>query len=117
MGGLHQPVVALRPIWQLLAWTILYDYQFGQSPMIPIALFMGLAGGFTKLKLWTIVPAGVLWAVILVATGDPTINPLLRAVGGLLAGAINAAVGVIAALGVRVLGRELWGRLRRRPAS
>lgn len=51
---------------------------------------MGLAGGFTKLRWWSIIPAAVAWSIILAVT-------LIG--GGFIVGGLNGAVGVAAAQG------------------
>lgn len=82
--------------------------------MVPIALFMGLAGGFTKLRWWSIIPAAVAWAIILAVTGDPEVTPIARIAGGLLVGGLNGAVGVAAAQGGRAAWRDFLAFVGRR---
>lgn len=79
--------------------------------MVPIALFMGLAGGFTKLRWWSIPAAGGAWALILAFTGDTAVNPILRLLGGLAIGSINGAIGAAAAIAARSVIKDLRQRL------
>ncbi len=94
-----------------------------KQPMIPYLFFFGIAGGFTKLKWWTVAPAAALWGGILVYGGEPEINPVVLFGVGLLAGGLNAAVGVAITLGIRWVARKLWEALqplvanRRRPGD
>lgn len=85
--------------------------------MVPIALFMGLVGGFTKLRWWSVPAAGVAWALILAFTGDAAVNPVVRFFAGLAVGSINGAVGAAAAIAARSVFREVkerlgWSRVR-----
>lgn len=59
--------------------------------MIPIALFAGLAAGFTKIRWWIVPLAAVAWTLLLVFQSEASGLSLL---GGFVLAAANAAVGV-----------------------
>lgn len=58
--------------------------------MIPIALFAGLAAGFTKIRWWIVPLAAVAWTLLLVFQSEASGLSLL---GGFVLAAANAAVG------------------------
>jgi len=85
--------------------------------MIPTAILLGLIGGAVPRYRWWAVPiVGIVWAIILEATGDPNISFAGIWFGGFLIGSLNAAIGVGVAWllekGIKAIVGPLTGTVR-----
>lgn len=59
--------------------------------MVPLALVVGLAAGFTRIRWWIVPLAAGAWTILLVFESEASGVPVL---GGFFLAAANAAVGV-----------------------
>ena len=66
--------------------------------MIPTAILLGFIGGLIPRYRWLSIPVvGLIWSIILSTEGDPTMSFAQIWFAGFVFGALNGAIGVLAA--------------------
>jgi hypothetical protein len=81
--------------------------------MIPTAILLGLIGGLIpRYRWWSIPVVGLIWSIILSTEGDPTMSFAQIWFAGFVFGALNGAIGVLAAWSFVHLLSELFRWMR-----